>query len=136
MIKKYEEIIQQCKRTNAELRAMGGNGNHARIIESCNKTIASFQAKIDKLRSTELPGEKAYRADCGKVDPNRTTPITTDLCPGHLVAMTNFCGGGTGCPYVCCPKGFPYLNHCDCKCYTTSNFECHSYSHCKEQPKQ
>ena len=84
----------------------------------------------------EARGDRAYQADCGPVDPNRTTPITTDLCPGNLVAMTYFCGGGTGCPYVCCPKGLPYLNHCDCKCYATSDFECHSYSRCQEQPKQ
>jgi hypothetical protein len=49
----------------------------------------------------EARGDRAYQADCGVVDPNRTTPITTDLCPGNLVAMTYFCGGGTGCPYVC-----------------------------------
>ena len=85
----------------------------------------------------ENRSDHAYAAaDCGKVDPNRTTPITTDLCPGNLVAMTYFCGGGTGCPYVCCPKGLPYLNHCDCKCYATADFECHSYSKAQEQPRQ
>jgi hypothetical protein len=84
----------------------------------------------------ENRADHAYSADCGKVDPNRTTPITTDLCPGNLVAMTYFCGGGTGCPYVCCPKGLPYLNHCDCKCYATADFECHSYSKAQEQPRQ
>lgn len=54
-------------------------------------------------------------------------------CPGGLTALTYFCGGGSEWPYVCCPKGFPYLNHCDCKCYSTSDFECKSYSYCKEQ---
>lgn len=83
----------------------------------------------------ENRGDKAYQADCGKVDPNRTTPFPPDheFCPGNLVCMTNFCGGGMGCPYVCCPKGMPYLNHCDCKCYENSNFDCHSYSYCKEK---
>ncbi len=81
-------------------------------------------------------GDHAYRADCGPTVPNRTAPITTDLCPGNLVAMTYFCGGDTGCPYVCCPKGLPYLNHCDCKCYATADFDCHSYSKAQEQPKQ
>ena len=92
--------------------------------------------RVAKLVQVESRGDRAYQADCGIVDPNRTTPITTDLCPGNLVCMTYFCGGGTGCPYVCCPKGLSYLNHCDCKCYATSNFDCHSYSHCQEQPRQ
>jgi hypothetical protein len=82
------------------------------------------------------PGKPAYPANCGKVNPNKPTPITTDLCPGGLVGMTYFCGGNTGCPYVCCPKGSPYLNDCDCKCYPTSDFDCHSYTPCKEQQKQ
>lgn len=80
-------------------------------------------------------GEKAYQADCGVVDPNRTEPFPPnhEFCPGNLVCMTNFCGGGMGCPYVCCPRGLPYLNHCDCKCYADSNFDCHSYSYCREK---
>jgi hypothetical protein len=94
--------------------------------------------RVAKLVQVESRGERAYQADCGKVDPNRTTPFPPeqDFCPGNLVAMTFFCGGGTGCPYVCCPKGLPYLNHCDCKCYATSDFDCHSFSRCQEQPKQ
>jgi len=79
--------------------------------------------------------EKAYQANCEVVDPNRTKPFPPDheFCPGNLVCMTNFCGGGIGCPYVCCPKGLPYLNHCDCKCYATSDFDCHSYSYGREK---
>lgn len=94
--------------------------------------------RVSGPTKVESRGERAYQADCGKVDPNRTTPFPPDqdFCPGNLVAMTFFCGGGTGCPYVCCPKGLPYLNHCDCKCYTTSDFDCHSFSRCQEQPRQ
>ena len=79
--------------------------------------------------------DRAYQANCGQIDPNRTTPFPPDheFCPGNLVCMTNFCGGGMGCPYVCCPNGLPYLNHCDCKCYENSNSDCHSYSYCKEK---
>ena len=95
--------------------------------------------RISGLAKAEDRGDRAYQANCGKVDPNRTTPFPPDqdFCPGNnLLCMTNFCGGGTGCPYVCCPKGLPYLNHCDCKCYATPDFDCHSYSYCKEQPRQ
>lgn len=92
--------------------------------------------RVSWPEKVENRADRAYQANCGPNDPNRTTPITTNLCPGNLVAMTYFCGGGTGCPYVCCPKGLPYLNHCDCKCYATSEFDCHSYSFSKEQPTQ
>jgi hypothetical protein len=92
-------------------------------------------ARISGPPKVENRSDRAYQADCGSVDPNRTTPFPPDheFCPGNLVCMTNFCGGGMGCPYVCCPKGLPYLNHCDCKCYENSNFDCHSYSYCKEK---
>ena len=98
----------------------------------------AYITKLTRISSsikTEDHSGRAYQADCGKVDPNRTTPFPPDheFCPGNLVCMTNFCGGGMGCPYVCCPKGMPYLNHCDCKCYATSDFDCHSYSYGREK---
>lgn len=91
--------------------------------------------RISGPPKAENRSDRAYQANCGPVDPNRTTPFPPDheFCPGNLVCMTNFCGGGMGCPYVCCPKGLPYLNHCDCKCYATSEFDCHSYSYCREK---
>jgi hypothetical protein len=107
-----------------------------------NYDIVPFADKTTLMRvaSKATPlGKHAYQANCGIVDPNRITPFPPDqdFCPGNnLVCMTNFCGGGTGCPYVCCPRGFPYLNHCDCKCYAAPEFDCHSYSYCKEQPRQ
>lgn len=52
-------------------------------------------------------------------------------CPGGLTSLTYFCGGGSNWPYVCCPKGAPYLNHCDCQCYNASDFDCKSYSKCE-----
>lgn len=113
---------------------LAGDGNS--LQWAWNGVYKATLKNISRPVKEAVRGEKACQANCGPTDPNRTTPITTDLCPGNLVAMTYFCGGGTGCPYVCCPKGLPYLNHCDCKCYATSDFDCHSYSHCQEQPKQ
>lgn len=91
--------------------------------------------RISGPLKAENHSDRAYQANCGQVDPNRTAPFPADheFCPGNLVCMTNFCGGGMGCPYVCCPSGLPYLNHCDCKCYATSEFDCHSYSYCREK---
>ena len=93
--------------------------------------------RVSGPTKVESQGEHAYAADCGPTVPNRTAPITTDLCPGNLVALSYFCGGDTGCPYVCCPKGLPYLNHCDCKCYAAeTDFECGSHSVCQVQQRQ
>jgi len=77
---------------------------------------------------------RVSQANCPPQDPNKPSTVKIDeqnLCPGNLVCMTYFCGGSTGCPYVCCPRGLPYLNHCDCKCYSSSEFECKSYSKCE-----
>ncbi len=107
------------------LKGVGGTGS----------VSADFGLKTAPNK-VESRGDRAYPANCGPTVPNRTAPITTDLCPGNLVAMTYFCGGDTGCPYVCCPKGLPYLNHCDCKCYAAENFECPTLSKCEVQPRK
>jgi hypothetical protein len=75
-------------------------------------------------------------------EPKQVFPLTSSWvspvrdrnnpCQGALAAMTYFCGGGSEWPYVCCPKEAPYLNHCDCKCYSSPEFDCKSYSQCKE----
>lgn len=87
-------------------------------------TLKRISSTVPKTGSS---GDHAYPADCSN---------PKDMCLGNLVAMTYFCGGNTDCTYVCCPRGLPYLNHCDCKCYATSDFDCHSYSKATEQPKQ
>lgn len=46
---------------------------------------------------------------------------------GWLDCITNFCGTEG---QVCCPPGYPYLNHCDCQCYDTTDMDCGSYSDC------
>jgi len=46
---------------------------------------------------------------------------------GTLDCITNFCSTQG---QVCCPPGYPYLNHCDCICYDGTNFDCGSYSNC------
>jgi len=75
------------------------------------------------------------RAHCPVQDPNKpAVAAKSDQKPcQELACLTYFCGGATGCPYVCCPRGTPYLNHCDCKCYSSSEFECRSYSYCQPQ---
>jgi len=132
-ISKLQEIIEGLRSMNAGWQEVNAPES-AKHIEANNKLIMKYQAGIEELRN-ESKGEKAYQANCGTIDPNRTTPFPPDheFCPGNLVCMTNFCGGGMGCPYVCCPKGLPYLNHCDCKRYAASDFDCHSYSYCKEK---
>ena len=109
--------------------------DHYEIIPGFIKK--TFKRVAPPAGKVESQGDHAYAADCGPTVPNRTAPITTDLCPGNLVALSYFCGGDTGCPYVCCPKGLPYLNHCDCKCYAAAtDFECGSHSVCQVQQKQ
>jgi hypothetical protein len=134
-INNLNKLIESLEQINQQCQGEKDISECPQWIEQNNKMIIRYKAVREQLER-ESKGEKAYQANCGTIDPNKTTPITTDLCPGNLVAMTYFCGGSTGCPYVCCPKGLPYLNHCDCKCYATSDFECKSYSTCKEQPKQ
>ncbi len=47
---------------------------------------------------------------------------------GTCECNTGRCGGNER--YVCCPADAPYLNHCDCQCYASTNFDCGSYTDC------
>lgn len=118
------------------VRVYWENGHYSRYEVSPGYFKQTLN-RVSGSTKVESHGEHAYAANCGPTVPNRTAPITTDLCPGNLVAQTFFCGGDTGCPYVCCPKGLPYLNHCDCKCYAAAtDFECGSHSVCQVQQRQ
>ncbi len=59
--------------------------------------------------------------------PRRAVAACGDCGAGWHDCITNFCGT-TG--QVCCPQGYPYLNHCDCTCYDGTDFDCSSYSNC------
>lgn len=69
------------------------------------------------LAALVLPGRA--RAACGD--------CARQFGSGYHDCITNYCGTQG---QVCCPPGFPYLNHCDCQCYDTTNFDCNSYSNC------
>ncbi len=57
-----------------------------------------------------------------------TPPGGNKGCPSGHECVTYFCGCNGSC---CCPRGFRYLNHCDCQCYSSSSdINCSSYSRC------
>lgn len=52
---------------------------------------------------------------------------------GQLACHTYTCGGTANSP-VYCPAHQPFLNHCDCQCYSSRNdFDCGSYTACQYQ---
>lgn len=104
------------------LKTMKGAGDDAVSI----KGIPSEPLKLKGLPA-EMPKFKEASASSW-ISAKRDNK---NPCPGSLAAFTYFCGGGNEWPYVCCPKGAPYLNHCDCQCYSSSKFDCKSYSKCE-----
>lgn len=105
--------------------------NKADALKSM-KGITESEPGLKGVDKTGGPGLKGI-GETGEGPSGLKGVGDSDTCPGGLTCFTYFCGGATGRPYVCCPKGAPYLNHCDCKCYSSSDFECKSYSKCKEQ---
>jgi hypothetical protein len=122
------------KRTRNYLAELGGKTFSEKGVKEIGGTGKTSLRVKGVEKPKELQPARASMANCPPYDPNKTNTVKIDeksLCPGNLVCMTYFCGGATGCSYVCCPRGAPYLNHCDCKCYSTSDFECKSYSKCQ-----
>ena len=65
----------------------------------------------------------------GQNQPDHVMRVQNNGCPeGSHKCITFVCGGTTNNP-VCCPRGHPYLSHCDCKCYDESP-DCNSYTRC------
>ena len=64
------------------------------------------------------------------LDKNVIYVAQNDPCPNGHTCITFVCGGTTE-RSVCCPRGYPYLSHCDCKCYEASP-DCNSYTRCSQ----
>ncbi len=132
--KKKQEEFERNKQE--ALKNMKGITENKRGLKGVEETGTGDTGLKEVGDSKTLQPILASKANCPPYDPNKPSTVKIDeknLCPGNLTCMTYFCGGATGCPYVCCPKGAPYLNHCDCKCYSSPDFECKSYSKCEPQ---
>jgi hypothetical protein len=81
--------------------------------------VRAFAVGVLAAAAATVPFARAALAACGD--------CAAQFGAGWLDCITNFCNtvGQT-----CCPPGYPYLNHCDCQCYDTTNFNCGSYSNC------
>lgn len=87
-------------------------------------SVVAIEAKETKAGKGPLPP-----IDCFL--PNAETPIllAQQTCPGQHTCITTACGVMSDQVY-CCPMGYRYLNHCDCNCYTSTDFNCNSYTRC------
>lgn len=64
-----------------------------------------------------------------EVEPSLQLAGKTYHCAsGWHECITHFCNN---VGLYCCPKGYPYLSHCDCLCYNASP-DCNSYSRCNQ----
>ncbi len=89
---------------------------------------------VDPARATRrhalrlFTGGLAAAALLSIVMPRNAVAQSCTQCPGYrYVCITTSC---TTSGVYCCPEGHPYLNHCDCLCYDSTNFNCNSYSNC------
>lgn len=76
-----------------------------------------LEVMTEKVKTTESPAR-----------PPQLCQASTSAYPNRCIATA--CGI-TSTESLCCPEGFPYLNHCDCLCYESTDFKCNSYSACQ-----
>lgn len=81
--------------------------------------MRAFAVGVLAAAAATVPFARRALAACGD--------CAAQFGAGYYDCITNFCNtmGQT-----CCPPGYPYLNHCDCQCYDTTNMNCGSYSNC------
>lgn len=86
-------------------------------------SVVALEAKEIKAEEESVPP-----IDCSLS--NAETPILlAQTCPGQHTCITTGCGVMSDQVY-CCPQGYRYLNHCDCLCYSSTDFNCNSYTRC------
>jgi hypothetical protein len=82
-------------------------------------TLLLFLGGVAAATLASLAASRPAMASCGD--------CSNQFGSGYHDCITNFCNNQG---QTCCPPGYPYLNHCDCLCYDTTEMDCNSYSNC------
>ena len=91
-------------------------------------SLGFIAAEAKEKKATESEKDYALPVLCSME--NAEAPILlAQTCPGQHTCITTGCGVMSGQVY-CCPQGYRYLNHCDCQCYNSTDFDCNSYTRC------
>jgi hypothetical protein len=92
-----------------------------------------------KKESEEKYGKKPDRPSLERVEQSteKQAPhaVAPKRCQQSSADFPNRCittaCGMTSSESLCCPKDYPYLNHCNCMCYESTDFACGGYSACQ-----
>ncbi len=103
----------------AAIRPVGKGRSAIPLTLSRRETLMLFLRGMAAAAMATLPTFRPAAAGCGD--------CANQHGAGYYDCITNFCSTDG---QVCCPPGAPYLSHCDCLCYETSNTGCNSYSNC------
>lgn len=88
-------------------------------------SVAWFAAQAGELKAEET----AQPILCSEANAETPILLAQTSCPGQHTCITTACGTMSD-QVFCCPQGYRYLNHCDCLCYSSNDFNCNSYSWC------
>jgi len=92
-----------------------------------------------KKESEEKYGKAPDRPDLEKAEQNaekqEPRAVAPKPCKQSSADFPNRCittaCGMTPSESLCCPQDYPYLNHCNCMCYESTDFACGGYSACQ-----
>lgn len=138
-IQKNKQVLQQSTRNSKALREKFKNQQNATANDNLNKVDQNIkdiaESAVIKLKSMDEDSSASPNRESAskklKVDSKSEKVASCSAKKKHFVCHTLTCGGGSE-GSICCPNGRPYLNHCDCLCYpSTEHFECNSYSACQ-----
>ncbi len=101
----------------------------AGLVISSGRVASADEASAAEVRVKPISCAQ-QGTQAGLLEPAATRLAQTDLCPEGHTCITYSCGGDSD-TVVCCPRGFPYLSHCDCRCYEASP-ACDSYTRCSQ----
>ncbi len=158
MMKASDEQIGRLKQAEGvELDAYHENKNRERIskqaeIRKVKNQLLDIEPGFTPLKIEDSQHQQKYVQEAEEKDGHKPEKLKLEvvaetvqttasparppqLCQSSTSAYPNRCittaCGISSTESLCCPKEFPYLNHCDCLCYESTDFKCNSYSSCQ-----
>ena len=101
----------------------------AGLVVSGERVASAEEGLVGQMSARPIPCS-LNQAQNGLVQTVVVRVAQADPCPNGHTCITYSCGGDSNTA-VCCPRGYPYLSHCDCKCYEASP-DCNSYTRCSQ----
>ena len=126
------EKTENVKSISDQLMGIDGGFRPLRIDDSVHQRKYVEQSEQKHGKKPDKPRLVPSETQQTASEPGTAPPMA---CKQASAEFPNQCNttacGVSSTESLCCPAEYPYLNHCDCMCYESTDFACGGYSACQ-----